>query len=84
MKIIYLRKVSEDGKQLLDSYYKVEEIDKYNTSITEVSDGVILFYDTRISRSLVEEKFNYLKAVEIIKKDFDKKILEILDKKENK
>lgn len=93
---LFFREATEDGKIALDVYFKIDEItaidisEKFSgsvtseVSITEVSDAGIIVYDTRISRKAVENKFNYMKMVEIAEEDFNIKMIEKLKQKEVK
>jgi hypothetical protein len=81
---MYFRETTEDGKFALDVYFKVHEIAENEVSITQVSEIGILIYDTRISRKTVEDRFNYMKMVEIKEEDFNTQIIEKLKMKEKK
>ena len=81
---MYFREAAEDGKTALDIYYKIKEISTIDVNITEVNKDGIIIYDTRISRKAVENKFNYLKMIQIEEEDFNKKIIEKLNEKESK
>lgn len=81
---MYLREATEDGTVALDVYFKVHEVAENGVSITQISEAGIIVYDTRISRKAVEDKFNYMKMVEITEEDFNLQINEKLKQKENK
>ena len=96
---MFFREATEDGKVALDVYFKIHEVPTTNVNMTdnkftaisatdvnimEVSDAGIIVYDTRISRKAVENKFNYMKMVEITEEDFNIVIIEKLKKKEKK
>lgn len=81
---MFFREATEDGKVALDVYFKIHEVEANEVSITEVSEAGIIMYDTRISRKAVENKFNYMKMVEITEEDFNIKLIEKLEKKEAK
>ena len=61
-------------------FYKMNEIDKENVSITEVGNSGVIIYDTRISRVAVGNKFDKLKLLESTQEEFESKYYEIKDK----
>ena len=95
----FFRETTEDGKVALDAYFKVHEISITEVSITkdsmtgvsgtdviitEVNEDGIIIYDTRISRKAIEDKFNYMKMIEITEEDFNVIMIDKLKKKETK
>lgn len=81
---MYFREATEDGKIALDVYFKIHELEANEVTITEIGEAGIIVYDTRISRKAVEDKFNYMKMIEITEEDFNIKLIEKLNKKESK
>lgn len=61
-------------------FYKMNEIDKENVSITSLNDSGVIIYDTRISRIAVSNKFDKLKLLESTKEEFESKYYEIKNK----
>ena len=81
---LFFREAAEDGKVALDVYFKIHEVAENEVTITEVSEAGIIMYDTRVSRKAVENKFNYMKMVEITEEDFNIIMIEKLKQKETK
>ena len=81
---MYFREATEDGKVALNVYFKVHEVAENEVNITQVSEAGTIIYDTRISRKAVEDRFNYMKMIEIKEEDFNAQIIEKLKKKEEK
>jgi len=80
----FYRQVSEDETAVLDVYFKVTQIAENEVNIIEVGENGIIIYDTRISKKVVEENFNFMKMTFITEEDFNNKIIEKLKKKDEK
>ena len=78
-----IQKISEAYFKLKSAevYYRMVELDPQNAAVTELKDGNVIIYSSKMNREFFGKKFDSLKLLESSKEEFYKKYHEI--KKEN-
>ncbi len=78
----YFKEVVDDVVTEPDIYFKIQESSENNVNIIEINNGIIIIYDTRISKKAMEIRFNDITMIPIEQNDFNEQIIKKLKKKE--